>query len=157
MATSIGWRRAVQAEQLAEQRQNEAEQTTDELWEVAQLQFQLLAGARGNKNIKLAEVIEDWSQKLPATSLNDRTAAMLHAAIGASFYGLGLNDRALQEYKRANELLGDNAAAMPRISRIVRTGQARVLLGIGRNAQAEPLLRDALEEMHEAGDGGLDC
>ncbi|MCA8975558.1 MAG: serine/threonine protein kinase, partial [Planctomycetes bacterium] len=59
IATSIGWRRALDAEalaetrreqavaagELAETRRRQAEETGDEMWQVAQLQFQLLASA----------------------------------------------------------------------------------------------------------------
>lgn len=144
IATSIGWRRALAAEALAETRRQEAQDTADEMWQVAQLQFQLLGSARGNKNIKLAEVIESWSDRLPNSPLSDRTAAAMHAAIGASYYGLGLNDQALQEYERALERIGGREAEMPRATRIVKAGHARVLGGIGHTKEAETMLREVL-------------
>ncbi|MCR9245163.1 MAG: serine/threonine-protein kinase [bacterium] len=154
IATSIGWRRALTAEELAESRRQTAERSARDMWQVAQMQFQLLGGARGDKNIKLAEVIEDWSQKLPSAELSDRVAATMHAALGASFYGLGLNDKALAEYDRALERVGDRAAEMPRAVRIVRSGKARLLSGVGRGKDAEPILRDILAELAATDEAG---
>jgi len=121
---------------------------------VTQLQFELLGGARGDKNIKLADVIQEWSNKLPKSVVSDRVAATLHAALGASFYGLGLNDKAFAEYDRALARIGDRAAEMPRAVRVVRSGQARALTGIGKSKEAEPILRALLGEIQRGGSVG---
>ncbi len=149
IATSVGWRRALDAEALAEDRRQEAEQNANEMWQVAQMQFQLLGGARGDKNKKLADVVREWSTRLPRTPLSDRVAATMHAALGASYHGLGLNDEAFAEFDKAWERIGDQRESMPRAVRIVQAGQARALNGTGRSIEAEPILRDALTTLQE--------
>ncbi|MCA8949384.1 MAG: serine/threonine protein kinase [Planctomycetes bacterium] len=154
IATSIGWQRAVAAETLAEARRKEAERNSMEMWQVANMQFELLGSARGDRNIKLADVVHDWSTRLPQALVSDRVAATMHAALGSSFYGLGLNDKALAEYDLALARIGDRGTEMPRARRLVLAGKARVLNGIGKDDEAEPLLRQAIAELEASDDDG---
>ncbi len=144
IATTLGWTRAVDAENLAEGRRLAAERIAAELWQVTELQSEILGSARGDRNIKLADVIERAQHRLAAATMTDQVAASLHSALGVSFDSLGLTEPAREQFLTALRRIGTQAAAMPRTALTVKMHYANLLAGIGKLDEAEPLLREAL-------------
>jgi len=160
IATTVGWSRAVAAEELAEGRRGiavaaealaearrvEAQQIAENLWQVTHLQADLLGSARGDRNIKLADVIERYQKRIESMDLPDPVAAELHTALAISFDSLGLTDRAQEQFALARKRVARDPQAMRRTALVGKTHYATMLGAIGKLQEAEPLLREALAE-----------
>jgi eukaryotic-like serine/threonine-protein kinase len=146
IATAIGWQHALAAETLAEGRREEAQQLADDLWQVTQLQSEILGSARGDRNAKLADVVERSRARITGLVLSDQVAAELHAALGVSFDSLGLTDAAREQFELAEKRVAGGVAASSRTALLVKSQHANLLAGIGKVQEAEPMLREVLRE-----------
>jgi len=113
---------------------------------VTQLQSEVLGSARGDRNVKLSEVIERYRKRLESMDLPDPVAAELHTALAISFDSLGLTDRAQEQFALARQRELRDPPAMRRTALVGKRHYATMLGGIGKLQEAEPLLREALAE-----------
>ena len=146
VAAALGWQRAVAAEAIAEGRRSEAERLADDLRQVTLLQAEILGSARGDRNAKLADVVERARARLGDLGLSDQVAAEIHVALGASFDSLGLTDAAAEQFALAERRVAGGGEAMARTALRIKVQQGNLLAGIGRLQEAEPMLRDAVEQ-----------
>jgi tetratricopeptide (TPR) repeat protein len=146
VGTTIGWQHARAAETLAEGRRRQAEQLAEDLWQVTQLQSEILGSARGDRNAKLADVVERARQRIAGLTLADQVAAELHAALGVSFDSLGLTEAAIEQFLLAKKHVASGAAASSRTALLVQSQHANLLAGIGKLQEAEPMLREVLRD-----------
>ena len=146
IATSLGWSRAVAAEELADNRRQTAEQLADELAYLSELQGDILQGSRGDKNTLLVDVLERASTRLTRDPpQNDRVAAGLYTALARAFLDLGLTERSQQHFDAALQRI-DDGPAMLRTSILVRSNYARLLYELGQLDEAEQIRRKTLRQ-----------
>ena len=150
IATAIGWQRAVTAEGTAERRREEAERLNEQIWEVTQLQADILRGGRGDRNVKLVDLLERARRQLEGgRPLADVVAASMHGALGEAYRDLGLNDPALEQFEKAEARLAAAPGSFPNTALTIHSGYARLLAALGRLPEAEAMLRDAVSRRGE--------
>lgn len=146
---------AVEARQLAEQRQREAQEQS----EIAQavndfLNEDLLAAVdptrTADRELTVREAVEAAETRV-AEAFGDRPRieAAIRLTLGTTFRNLGLYDRSIQNLRRAHQLLIDEHGESAKETVGTRLNLARTLAKAGMAEEAESNYRDVLDKTVE--------
>ncbi|MBK8270559.1 MAG: tetratricopeptide repeat protein [Planctomycetes bacterium] len=102
---------------------------------------------RDGKDVKIAELLERASAALPNTeTLKDKPLieAAVRQAMAETYHGLGMPDRAVEEFKRAIELQEANEETVSKDRIINMHALGTSLLTLGRLDEAQRIVEEAM-------------